>query len=192
MSDAFQHGDVVRLKSGGPLMTVEYTEGEGIGVMWFDTTNRLRIYYISPYVLVKVEHGEVQWRISDKWARSGVKFTTTDHADTPPVTLGEHTVTITGVEPLGDHGAQTLTVTGYGESELARRTRLAVQHAAEKYCVGRDAVTVESHDWNAMTRYCDCIRPVRMQLVRDLDGFAYARGRCTECNRVYVAVEPVA
>ena len=181
MSDAFQSGDVVRLKSGGPLLSVAGVEDDGyIATEWFDIKNHLQQYPFLPVQLVKVEHGEVQWRISDKWARSGVKFTTTDHADTPPVTMGEHTVTITGVASESE------------ESELARRTRLAVQHAAEKYCVGRDAVVVLDFVGLPNVYPCPCTQKVRLQLVRDLDGFAYARGRCTECNRVYVAVEPVA
>lgn len=183
MSDVFQPGNVVRLKSGGPLMTVEQVGATNISVVWFDGGNRGDGWF-NAACLVKVE----QFPETTPWTVKDVLLSKTGDN----LTLGEHTVTITEVEPLGDHGAQTLTVTGYGESELARRTRLAVQHAAEKYCVGRDAVVVLDFVGLPNVYPCPCTQKVRLQLVRDLDGFAYARGRCTECNRVYVAVEPVA
>ena len=38
---AFKTGDLVKLKSGGPLMTVRGTDREGLDVRcdWFDSTN---------------------------------------------------------------------------------------------------------------------------------------------------------
>ena len=37
MADTFSVGDVVRLKSGGPVMTVVYRDGDGdIDCVWFD------------------------------------------------------------------------------------------------------------------------------------------------------------
>ena len=37
--DEFKVGDVVRLKSGGPKMTVEWVEGSRIGVSWIGLGN---------------------------------------------------------------------------------------------------------------------------------------------------------
>jgi uncharacterized protein YodC (DUF2158 family) len=40
MADSFKVGDVVQLKSGGPMMTVEEVEERTVFCIWFDKTER--------------------------------------------------------------------------------------------------------------------------------------------------------
>jgi len=40
MADKFRVGDVVKLKSGGPNMTVEETYPDKVGTSWFDTNGK--------------------------------------------------------------------------------------------------------------------------------------------------------
>jgi uncharacterized protein YodC (DUF2158 family) len=53
----YKVGDCVRLISGGPIMTVQYTERplrmEHIGVMWFSTKHELQRAEFQPELLLK-------------------------------------------------------------------------------------------------------------------------------------------
>lgn len=40
MSNTFNVGDVVQLKSGGPVMTVSEVDGTNIWCIWFDKTDQ--------------------------------------------------------------------------------------------------------------------------------------------------------
>lgn len=40
MSNEYQKGDLVRLKSGGPLMTVESIEEDQVYCVWFDEEDK--------------------------------------------------------------------------------------------------------------------------------------------------------
>ncbi|HEV3110067.1 MAG TPA: DUF2158 domain-containing protein [Candidatus Binataceae bacterium] len=40
MADGFQVGDVVKLKSGGPLMTIEEIDGDRAHCLWFKGDKR--------------------------------------------------------------------------------------------------------------------------------------------------------
>lgn len=54
--EQFHVGDVVQLKSGGPLMTVTGYSSHLVGVVnvsWFDVTDKLRLSYFSVNVLNK-------------------------------------------------------------------------------------------------------------------------------------------
>ncbi|MBF0169404.1 MAG: DUF2158 domain-containing protein [Alphaproteobacteria bacterium] len=42
MSTSFSVGDTVRLKSGGPVMTIEKMENDRIFCVWFDSKNELQ------------------------------------------------------------------------------------------------------------------------------------------------------
>ena len=47
----FTVGDTARLKSGGPLMTIEEIKPEGITCTWFDDKNKLQKCLLKPVVL---------------------------------------------------------------------------------------------------------------------------------------------
>jgi uncharacterized protein YodC (DUF2158 family) len=49
-------GDVVRLKSGGPLMTVLATSDEQVWTQWFDANGSLRLKPLNA-VTLQIEHG---------------------------------------------------------------------------------------------------------------------------------------
>ena len=42
MAENFKSGDVVRLKSGGPTMTIVGSPGVGLAVAWFDGNTLMR------------------------------------------------------------------------------------------------------------------------------------------------------
>jgi uncharacterized protein YodC (DUF2158 family) len=52
MNDELKPGDVVQLKSGGPLMTVQtvgvYTDGPGAECVWFEKSKRERAVFSLP------------------------------------------------------------------------------------------------------------------------------------------------
>ena len=53
----FKDGDVVRLKSGGPKMTVSEVSGSDCNCQWFDE-KKLLFGYFNSEALVKVEDDE--------------------------------------------------------------------------------------------------------------------------------------
>jgi len=57
MADNFQVGDTVKLKSGGPLMTIEnidnYTDGIKARCVWFDEKNKQASELFALEILVK-------------------------------------------------------------------------------------------------------------------------------------------
>lgn len=62
MSESFQVGDVVRLKSGGPAMTVENTGKDGVGkpyvrCTWFNDATKASESF-APAALEKSERGD--------------------------------------------------------------------------------------------------------------------------------------
>ncbi|WP_395021568.1 DUF2158 domain-containing protein [Dongia sp.] len=51
MADAFKPGDLVRLKSGGPVMTVDQLVGDdGLQAMWFAYGHQISRYFGSQSV----------------------------------------------------------------------------------------------------------------------------------------------
>jgi uncharacterized protein YodC (DUF2158 family) len=52
----FQPGCCVTLVSGGPLMTVEATGGNGVGCVWFDAEGKLNRDWFPPQTL---RHGPI-------------------------------------------------------------------------------------------------------------------------------------
>lgn len=52
----FQAGDVVRLKSGGPDMTVKRLMGVGADCVWFQGDNRLEEAWFEFDLLMRVEN----------------------------------------------------------------------------------------------------------------------------------------
>ena len=50
--EIFNPGDTVRLKSGGPLMTVKAVEGSAVYTIWFDGTKKLE----SRFTNATLEH----------------------------------------------------------------------------------------------------------------------------------------
>jgi uncharacterized protein YodC (DUF2158 family) len=50
----FQTGDVVRLKSGGPNMTVNTVKGDEIWCQWFDKDQKPQQTYFKPNTLEKI------------------------------------------------------------------------------------------------------------------------------------------
>lgn len=50
---SFQAGDVVRLKSGGPSMTVTAVKGDEVWVTWFDKEQKPQQTYFKPATLEK-------------------------------------------------------------------------------------------------------------------------------------------
>lgn len=54
MSERFQVGDVVRLKSGGPKMTVSMIDNDGlVHVKWFDGEVKVQQNYFASAALEK-------------------------------------------------------------------------------------------------------------------------------------------
>ncbi len=53
MADALQPGDTVRLKSGGPLMTVDSINGEDVWCEWFDEKKNPQSKSFRLHTLVK-------------------------------------------------------------------------------------------------------------------------------------------
>jgi len=51
----FKVGDIVRLRSGGPKMTVCVMEGDRIGCEWFDEKGEHKIRTFDKAVLDKIE-----------------------------------------------------------------------------------------------------------------------------------------
>lgn len=73
MEDIFERGDVVVLKSGGDLMTVEAIGGMGFQVrcVWFDKNNELHRAWFDDEVLEKIpthiryeDAKPIDWRMS--------------------------------------------------------------------------------------------------------------------------------
>lgn len=56
MSDEFNIGDVVELKSGGPEMTVSSIDGKICTCIWFDNSNKMKDEFEKD-ILKKVERG---------------------------------------------------------------------------------------------------------------------------------------
>ena len=54
MSNQFKIGDRVKLKSGGPVLTVNRTDGDGVEVIWFEGAN-IKSAWISIDALEKAE-----------------------------------------------------------------------------------------------------------------------------------------
>jgi uncharacterized protein YodC (DUF2158 family) len=55
MSDAsFKPGDTVRLKSGGPLMTVKAVEGSNVFTIWFEGTKKKE----SSFPAISLKHDD--------------------------------------------------------------------------------------------------------------------------------------
>ncbi len=50
--EEFKVGDVVRLKSGGPLMTIESIKDEDLNCIWF-VNNEVRSNYFSKLIIEK-------------------------------------------------------------------------------------------------------------------------------------------
>jgi uncharacterized protein YodC (DUF2158 family) len=40
MANNFKQGDTVRLKSGGPIMTVTFVDGDDVSTVWFDDSGK--------------------------------------------------------------------------------------------------------------------------------------------------------
>ncbi|MGI9250418.1 MAG: YodC family protein [Pseudohongiellaceae bacterium] len=56
MAEQFKVGDVVRLKSGSPRMTVINVRGDEVTTEWFDVgENKLKNHTFSPDALILVE-----------------------------------------------------------------------------------------------------------------------------------------
>ena len=52
MAETFKAGDTVRLKSGGPLMTVNHISRDGeVWCEWFDDSNAPQKHYFRPEML---------------------------------------------------------------------------------------------------------------------------------------------
>jgi uncharacterized protein YodC (DUF2158 family) len=54
----FNIGDVVRLKSGGPNMTIDGAGGSRLTCMWFDSSMNLHIQHFDQGALEKVASAE--------------------------------------------------------------------------------------------------------------------------------------
>ena len=66
MADVFKPGDVVRLKSGGPLMTVEKRVPTGIQCTWFDGMNVMsHSFRPESLVLADTSKGDVTIQMGD-------------------------------------------------------------------------------------------------------------------------------
>lgn len=52
MSNQFKAGDVVRLNSGGPIMTIQEVEGDQVFCVWFDKTKQMHGRF--PAVTIKL------------------------------------------------------------------------------------------------------------------------------------------
>jgi uncharacterized protein YodC (DUF2158 family) len=77
MTAAFQIGDVVRFKSGGPLMTVSScADKEEIGVQWFNE-HELRTKFFDPAQLVKVDPPAMSMPTPDQVATARERLGTT-------------------------------------------------------------------------------------------------------------------
>jgi uncharacterized protein YodC (DUF2158 family) len=57
MSNAFQVGDVVRLKSGGPDMTVQSIDSDGLYCTWFDDKKQRQFDTFNPAIVEKTGSG---------------------------------------------------------------------------------------------------------------------------------------
>lgn len=53
MVEAITEGDTVRLRSGGPLMTVTNVTGENVTCEWFDTQDQAQSRTFKALALVK-------------------------------------------------------------------------------------------------------------------------------------------
>ncbi len=53
--EEIKEGDVVRLKSGGPLMTVIGNEREGCRCAWFDKNEEVKVSTFANYIIKKIE-----------------------------------------------------------------------------------------------------------------------------------------
>lgn len=54
-----QPGDVVQLKRGGPLMTVQSVDSSGVICTWFDDKHKLQNARFPQVMLEKVEPGAI-------------------------------------------------------------------------------------------------------------------------------------
>ncbi len=57
MADQFKKGQTVRLKSGGPLMTIDSINGEEATCEWFDSKQEIQIRTFNLHVLELDEVG---------------------------------------------------------------------------------------------------------------------------------------
>jgi uncharacterized protein YodC (DUF2158 family) len=53
MAETFKPGDTVRMKSGGPLMTVDSINNEELWCEWFDEKNQPQSRSFKQHTLVK-------------------------------------------------------------------------------------------------------------------------------------------
>lgn len=62
MVESFSKGDVVMLKSGGPKMTINWLDGEGMGKVahcqWFDNSDVIKSEVFGVSSLIKAEQSE--------------------------------------------------------------------------------------------------------------------------------------
>ena len=59
MNNSFSPGDVVQMKSGGPVMTVVSTDGDQVECHWFDEKNKPQSSSFPAVILEKYEPGEM-------------------------------------------------------------------------------------------------------------------------------------
>ncbi|EID0030069.1 DUF2158 domain-containing protein [Vibrio alginolyticus] len=62
---SFNEGDVVKLKSGGPDMTIVEIDSEGCFCQWFDDKGQMMSNVFKPVILEKVERNRpMNFRVS--------------------------------------------------------------------------------------------------------------------------------
>jgi uncharacterized protein YodC (DUF2158 family) len=59
MADTFKVGQTVKLKSGGPLMTIDSINGEEATCEWFDSKQQIQVRTFGLHVLMEDDDGPV-------------------------------------------------------------------------------------------------------------------------------------